>query len=249
MHLEFLGTAGYHPSESRHTSCVYLPDASPGHAFVLDAGSGFFRLVGRQLPEHLHIFLSHPHLDHVMGLTFLLDVLYFHPSKVTVYGDAYTLRSVRQSLFGSPLFPLEFNHETVEVHAGHAFHVAGVEVKAHPLTHPGGALAYRFSWPNGTDLCYVTDTAGDERYHDFISGSPDLLIHERNFPDSLENLAHSSGHCTSSHLVAAVRASRPKQVVATHFNPLTLSDPLEEDDVYAQIPGVIGAYDCLKVDF
>ena len=249
MHIEFLGTAGYHPSESRHTSCVFLPDAAPGHAFILDAGSGFFRLIGRELPEHLHIFLSHPHLDHVMGLTFLLDVLYLNPSKVTVYGDAHTLRAARQALFGSPLFPLEFNYETVEVCAERELEVAGIAVKAHPLTHPGGSLAYRFKWPNGTEFCYVTDTAGDGLYHDFISGAPDLLVHERNFPDAFEELAHSSGHCTSSHLVAAVRASCPKQVVVTHFNPLTLSDPLEEDDVYNQIPGVVGAYDCLKVEF
>ncbi len=249
MNLEFLGTAGYHPSEARHTSCAFLPDAAPGHAFVLDAGSGFLRLTQRVLPEHLHIFLSHPHLDHVMGLTFLLDVLHFHPSKVTVYGDAHTLHAVRHTLFGSPLFPLEWNHEAVEVKAGHAFFVAGVEVNAHPLTHPGGSLAYRFRWPGGTQLCYVTDTSGDGRYHDFISGAPDLLVHERNFPDALIELAHSSGHCTSSHLVAAVRASNPKQVVATHFNPLTLTDPLEEDDVYCQIPGVLSAYDCLQVEF
>lgn len=249
MVLEFLGTAGYHPSEARHTSCVFLPGVAPGHAFVLDAGSGFFRLTGRELPEHLHIFLSHPHLDHVMGLTFLLDVLYAKSAKVTLYGDAHTLKAVRETLFGSPLFPLKFGYECVEVRPYHPFSVAGIEVDTHPLTHPGGALAYRFGWADGKTLCYVTDTTGDGRYHDFISGSPDLLIHERNFPDELADLAVSSGHCTSKHLVEAARISGAKQVVATHFNPLTLTDPLLENDVYGQIPGVIGAFDCLKIEF
>ncbi|BCM89683.1 ribonuclease BN [Abditibacteriota bacterium] len=249
MYLEFLGTAGYHPSETRHTSCVFLPEVAPGHSFVLDAGSGFFRLVGRSLPDHLHIFLSHPHLDHVMGLTFLLDVLHFHPSQVTIYGDANTIKAIRQTLFGSPLFPLEFDYKVVETRHYHPFAVAGIEIETHPLTHPGGSNAYRFRWPDGKTLCYVTDTIGDGQYHHFISGAPDLLIHERNFPDELADLASSSGHCTTKHLVAAAHASRARQIVATHFNPLTATDPLLEDDVYGQIPGIIGASDCLKIEF
>ncbi len=250
MHLEFLGTAGYHPNEARHTSCVLLPDAAPGHAFVLDAGSGFFRLTTRDLPAHLHVFLSHPHLDHVLGLTFLTDVCFAHPdTHVTLYGDAHTLDAVRGTLFGSPLFPLQLGRDTVEVQAAQPFHVAGVEVNTCTLTHPGGSLAYRFGWPDGKTLCYVTDTSGDGLCHELISGAPDVLVHERNFPDRFADLAITSGHCTSAHLVAAARVSGAKCVVATHFNPLTSTDPLEEDDVYGQIPGVVGATDGLKVEF
>src|SRR4028118_2049108 len=86
MMLEFLGTAGYHPSASRHTSCAYIADAGVKCGFVLDAGTGFFRLIGRTLPPQLHIFLSHAHLDHVSGLTYLLDVLRDQQCEVTVYG-------------------------------------------------------------------------------------------------------------------------------------------------------------------
>lgn len=249
MYLEFLGTAGFHPSETRHTSCVFLPDAAPDAAFVLDAGSGFFRLTARPLPARTHIFLSHPHLDHVMGLTFLLDVLYRNQTQVTIYGNAYTLRAVRSTLFGSPLFPLEFDYEAIEVSFERPTVVEGVEVTTCLLVHPGGSMAYRFRWPDDKTLCYVTDTAGETNYYDFIGGAPDVLIHERNFPDEFADLARSSGHCTSAHLVAASRASRARQVIATHFNPLTVSDPLREDDVYTTIPGVIGAVDCLKVEF
>ena len=250
MQLEFLGTAGYHPNEARHTSCVLLPDAAPGCAFVLDGGSGFFRLIDRALPARLHIFLSHPHLDHVLGLTFLTDVQHAHPgTQITLYGDARTLETVRHTLFGSPLFPLQLGCEAVEVRPAQPFHVAGVEVECCALTHPGGSLAYRFRWPDGKTLCYVTDTSGDGAYHEFISGAPDLLIHERNFPDKFADLAETSGHCTSKHLVAAARVSGAKRLVATHFNPLTSTDPLTEDDVYGQIPGVVGAFDGLKVEF
>ena len=250
MQLEFLGTAGYHPSETRHTSCVLLPEAASEHAFVLDAGSGFFRMADRSLPANLHIFLSHPHLDHVLGLTFLTDVLYRHPGcEVALYGDARTLQAVKQTLFASPLFPLALSCRSVEMQPRLPIQVAGVQVDSHRLTHPGGSLAYRFEWPDGKTLCYVTDTAGDAAYHEFIQGAPDLLIHERNFSDAYPELAATSGHCTSAHLVAAARFSGARQVVATHFNPLTTSDPLEEDGLRAQLPGLLGAFDGLKVDF
>ena len=57
----FLGTAGYHPSETRHTSCLMLPEVG----VVLDAGSGMFRVRDLLTTKTLDIFLSHAHLDHV----------------------------------------------------------------------------------------------------------------------------------------------------------------------------------------
>jgi ribonuclease BN (tRNA processing enzyme) len=247
MHLECLGTSGYHPNEARHTSCYFVPDAASDCAFVLDAGTGFFRLAFRPLPAHLHIFLTHAHLDHVCGLTFLLDVLFNKETEVTVYGDAKTLNAVCSCLFDSPLFPLPFEHKMQEIIPDQPFEVAGVQVSTFELTHPAGALAYRFDWPQST-LAYVTDTAGDGRYIDFIRDA-DLLIHERNFPNILEKVADASGHCTSDAAIEAVRQSGAKKVLLTHFNPLQMSDPLEDDDLRAQLPNAVAAYDGLEVEF
>jgi ribonuclease BN (tRNA processing enzyme) len=247
MRVEFFGTAGFHPNAERHTAGIFIPDAAPGEAFLLDAGTGTWRLTARDLPSRLHIFLTHAHLDHVAGLTYLLDVVYGRELEITIYGDAKTLDAARSALFGSPLFPLKWSYATCEIAPGTPLQVAGVEVSAFLLNHPDGCLALRFGWPQKS-LAYVTDTVGDDGYFEFIRGV-DLLIHERNFPDHLSELAKASGHCTSSDLVRAARASGAKQVVATHFNPLTTTDPLLEDDVYPQIPGVISACDELLISF
>jgi len=247
VHLEFLGTAGYHPNETRHTSCVWLAEAARDESFVLDEGTGFFRLGAREVGRKVHIFLSHAHLDHVAGLTYLLDVVYQTRAQIALYADARTLAAIKGGLFDSPLFPLAFSYETHEITPRSPFEVAGVAVETFPLTHPGGSLAFRFAWPDGPSLCYVTDTLGDGLYHDFIQGC-DTLIHERNFSNQLAHLAEPSGHCTSRALVEAARFSGAKRVIATHFNPLTGGDPLEEDDVYAQLPNVLAAYDGLKVE-
>ncbi len=247
MRVEFLGTSGYHPNAQRHTAGILIPDAAPNDAFLLDAGTGTWRLIGHDLPPRLHIFLTHAHLDHIAGLTYLLDVCFGRDLEVTLYGDASTLHAARTSLFDSPLFPLPFAHPTREIELGQAFEVAGVKVSSFPLTHPNGCLALRFDWPQKS-LAYVTDTVGDDQYFDFIRGA-DVLIHERNFPDRLSELARASGHCTSADLVRAAQFSQAKTVIATHFNPLTLEDPLLEDDVYGQIPGVISARDELCIEF
>ena len=59
MKLHCLGTAGYHPSATRHTSCFFIPEAS----LVLDAGSGLFRLEKLLDQEEISILLTHAHLD------------------------------------------------------------------------------------------------------------------------------------------------------------------------------------------
>lgn len=247
MQVEFLGTAGYHPNETRHTSGVFLPQVGPDDAFLVDAGTGTFRLAQRALPSRLHIFMTHAHLDHSCGLSFLFDIAHGRELDIILYADAKTAHIVNTALFGSLLFPLDANFQIQEIQAQHPFVVAGVKVNTHPLTHPGGCLAYRFDWP-AKAFALVTDTAGDGRYFDFIGGV-DLLIHERNFPDRLEKLAIASGHCTTSDFVAAAHASQAKQVAATHFNPLTQDDPLLEDDVYTLLPGVISALDEMVLEF
>lgn len=247
MKIEFLGTAGYHPSATRHTSCAYIPDAGPDCGFLLDAGTGMFRLIGRPLPSHLHIFLSHAHLDHVSGLTYLLDVLLGHKTQVTVYSDPSTLHTVKNDLFDSPLFPLPFQHKSCVIEPGQTLRVCQAQVSAFPLTHPGGSLAFRFDWPERS-LAYVTDTAGDARYIPFIK-EVDLLIHERNFCDDLHEIADASGHCTSQAVARVAREAHAKRLAITHFNPLTSSDPLDEDSLRAEFPEAFSAHDGLCVEF
>jgi ribonuclease Z len=246
MHAQFLGTAGYHPNENRHTSGIIIPDASPDDAFLLDAGTGTFRLLDIALPKNLHVFLSHAHLDHTCGLTFLFDVAWNRGMNITIYSEEKTLHTASQ-LFDSLLFPLANDYNNVVISPDQPLKVGGVDISVAPLNHPGGALAFRFDWQE-ISLAYVTDTVGDDSYFDFIRGT-DVLIHECNFANRLEKLADASGHCTSAALIRAAKASGATQVIGTHFDPRTLTDPLEEDDVYAEIEGVIAAYDGLNLEF
>ncbi len=255
MHIEFLGTAGYHPCEIRHTSCIYLPDATPRSAFLLDAGTGAFRLVGRDLPPRLHIWMSHAHLDHSVGLTFLLDILFGKTCDVTIYGTVPTLKAISQTIFAQPLFPVELRYQTCEIVPGESMEVDGVTVETFALTHPhpDGVLGFRFDFPpsstrNATSLAYVTDTVGDELYFDQIRGL-DVLIHERNFANALHEVAVFTGHCSSQDVAKVAREVHPRQLILTHFNPVPSGDPSLEDDFLREFPDAIFASDRQIVEF
>lgn len=267
MHIEFLGTAGYHPSEERHTSCTYLPDATPESGFVLDCGTGAFRLVGRELPSRLHVFLSHAHLDHTVGLTFLLDVLHGKTCEALVYGSAKTIDVITKTVFDSPLFPVDFRHHAFIVEPGEILRIEGVEIRPFALTHPGDSLGYRFDWKAGNvplsstrlaeistentrnrSLGYVTDTVGDGLYLEEIRDL-DVLIHERNFADDLQEFALATGHCSSRDVAAVAREVQPKRLILTHFNPLTKSEEIDADGLRNEFPDVVFARDSMTIEF
>ncbi len=248
MNIEFLGTAGYHPNATRHTSCAYIENAAPDCAFVLDAGTGFHRLIGRPLPSEIKVFLSHAHLDHCFGLTFYLDLIHscLTPCEITTYGSRECLDAVL-GIFDSPLFPVAYRGQSVVVEPGQVLDIHGVRVSFHSLTHPGRSLAYRFDWPEKS-LAFVTDTAGDDRYLEFIR-NVDLLVHERNFSNNMQDLAVLTGHCTTNDVARVAQAARPRRLALIHFNPLEGHESLEASELHQLFPDAVFARDGLVLEF
>ncbi len=205
MHLHCLGTTGYHPSPTRHTACYYLPESS----LLLDAGTGLFRLIEHLLREprpSLDILLSHAHLDHVVGLTFLLDALAVTELKtIRVRGELEKLEAVQRHLYSQLLFPVEPTIEFVAL-SGSSGSLAVGEVDVHyfPLEHPGGSLGFVLV-SKGKRLAYITDTIArpSAAYISHLSNL-DLLLHECYFNDQQQGLAITTGHSWLSGVVDLV---------------------------------------------
>jgi ribonuclease BN (tRNA processing enzyme) len=220
MKVVLLGTAGYHPSNRRHTACVMLPEL--GLAF--DAGTSFFRVTPRLQTRSLDICLSHAHLDHVLGLTFLLDMLYQKPlDHVRVHGEPAKLEAIAAHLFSEHIFPVPPPFQMIPLDDVIETEGNGRITHFH-VKHPGGAVGYRLDLPDRS-MAYVTDTTAhvDAKYVEKIRGV-DLLLHECNFRDGWEEHARLTGHSCATPVAQVAQAAEVKELVLLHFNPLDESD-------------------------
>ena len=221
MDIHCLGTTGYHPSPSRHTACYYCPQAE----LVLDAGTGLFRLIPLLLQEpkrHLHILLSHVHLDHIVGLTFLLDIFAVTELEaVTVIGEGAKLQAIREHLYAEPIFPVtpDFRFQPLDGEQGH-LQLGATHVRYFPLEHPGGSIGYVFE-RGGERVGYVTDTTArpEAAYARELHGL-DLLMHECYFDDERRELAIKTGHSWLSAVVELASKVAPQRTALIHINPL-----------------------------
>lgn len=221
MKLVLLGTGGYFPTKLRHTACVMLPDVG----VVLDAGTGLSQIGMHLQTDHLNIFLTHAHLDHIVGLTSLINVV---PQRLltrtVVHGDSKKLAAVREHLFADPLFPVSpsFNFQPL---AGPCALPQGGTLTYFPLVHPGGSLGYRLDWP-GHSLAYITDTTAgpNASYLDAIRGV-DLLLHEAYFADNANNFPAMTGHSALDAVAALAADVKPRRLVIVHLDPLRNEDP------------------------
>jgi ribonuclease Z len=219
MKLIFLGTSGYHPSDRRHTPCMVMPSCGA----VLDAGTGMYRLGKYLQTGELDIFLTHAHLDHVIGLTYLFSIAEVHRLvRVTVHALPEKLKAIEEHLFyhelsARPRFDVKPLAEATEL-------ADGGRLKHFPLSHPGGAIGIRIDWP-GRSMAYVTDTtaAVNADYVDKIRGV-DLLVHECFYLDKRLDLAVKFGHSWLIPTAEVARAAGAGRMILTHINPLLEAD-------------------------
>ena len=250
MHVEFLGTGGYHPCDRRQTTCVLLPD----RGLCFDAGTAFYRVPDRLAAAgrtELDLVLTHAHLDHVCGLTYPLVALERGTiTAVRVHGRPEVLAAVRTHLFSDAVFPVlpdAFSWHPLSVDA-EELEIAGGRLRYRMQTHPGGSLGLRFE-ANGRVFTFCTDTAADPATADFAAGSH-LFAHECNFPAGFDDLAARTGHTTlPAALELAAKVAAPRTLLV-HLPP----DAEDADDpvglrTFTRAPsGVTYAGDGLRVE-
>ncbi len=150
-----------------NTPCVEVRCGD--HTLILDAGTGI-RPLGNALVQAANtsdfdIFLSHGHIDHVIGLPFFAP-LFVEDQVVRVWaGNLQPAGGVREAvrkLMSFPFFPLQVDalHAELEFHDFRAGETLtprpGIILRTAALNHPGGAIGYRIEY-GGRSIAYITD--------------------------------------------------------------------------------------------
>lgn len=216
--LILLGSGGWIPTRERETCCAYTRDGK--RALLIDAGTGVRRLVERpdllDGLEGLDILLTHFHLDHVAGLSYLPAL----PLRPVVWGPGEALygaatRSILERLVGPPFFGATIDDVVSgvrELPIG-TTEVAGVEVstRAQRLhTHP--TLALRL----GDWFTYCTDTAADAGNVEFAAAGR-VLVHEAWYAESSTD---DRTHAAAGEAARIARQAGVERLVLIHVNPL-----------------------------
>jgi len=221
-----LGTGGYFPSQGRQTMAFLV--RSPGAALLLDAGSGVARLADEAVQHHLdgverlEVLLTHYHLDHVVGLSFLPGVLGERSARVHAPVPPLVAAGTEalDRLLAPPLFPVPLHRWPIAVEVA-PYSASRLEIGPFALSlraqkHPGGSVGVRI----GDRLAYVTDTVLDLATIDFVRGV-DTLLHEVWLDDDEAAAvdAGTSGHSAAGPVADLARAAGVGRLCPVHHPP------------------------------
>ncbi len=241
MKIKFWGVRGSTPTpehrNSRYggnTSCLEVRLES-GALIILDCGSGL-RGLGKSLlrefgqdPIRGYVFLTHFHWDHVQGIPFFLPLygegnnFLFH----AVDRPENMLEQIIEGQMASPFFPVDMTMLASKMSFYDLdyspINIEGAILRAAPLNHPQGAVAYRID-ADGTSLVFATDTEPGSAVHDralldLVKGA-DLLIYDAQYtPEQLRAEKKGWGH--SSWLEGTRIASQcgVRRLVLFHHDP------------------------------
>lgn len=210
------------------TSCVLLKTESD--IVLLDAGSGILKLSDsyRRYGKRLHIFLSHYHIDHMMGLM-MSPLLFDKDMEVVFYapGGKEKIFFALQAMMKRPLWPVgpevfcaDIRYASVE-ETPCRLKESSMTVKAMPVEHPGGAYAYRFDWA-GRRIVYATDceldTEGGLHMQAFAQNA-DLLIIDAQYTAEEYEEHRGFGHSYVEMSASVIAGSHAKRGLLFHHAP------------------------------
>lgn len=207
---------------------------------LLDAGTGidaFGRalVADRSLPRRVEVFLTHAHIDHILGLPRFAPC-YDPDFEIRIHTGRPrhdTVRLAIERLFNPPLWPIPF-HELPATIVFPELHEVWTQddyrLTHAPLNHPGGATGYRLEGPKAS-VALITDhehqPEGPSAGILALCHNAKHLFYDAQFtPD--EYPAHQGwGHSTWAEGVALAQAAHAEHLWLYHHHPERTDDAMD----------------------
>jgi ribonuclease BN (tRNA processing enzyme) len=208
----FLGTNGWYSTPTGNTVCTLI--LSEKFNIVLDAGDGIYKLdryINDQKP--ILIFLSHVHLDHIIGLHILGKFRF--KQNITIYGYKRIksiLNEIIEHPFSAPLNNLPLKIKILDIDEG--YHKFELPFTCKLLMHSDPTLGYKFEIDNKI-ITYCTDTGICDNLY-YLSENADLFITECSYKPGQEEWGWPHLKIEEAALIA--KQSKVKRLILTHFD-------------------------------
>jgi phosphoribosyl 1,2-cyclic phosphodiesterase len=258
-----------------NSSCVEIIHDGSSH-FICDMGSGARPLgqakisrYGVPNPQIYHIFISHPHWDHLIGFPYFAP-MYIPGNRIVIHGCHQNLEEAITNQMRSPSIPVDYALSGARIEfdlmtPGKTQYIAGINVTPKLQMHTGDSYGYRFESIDRT-VVYSTDSEHNSIAPDYhrslveFFGKADLVIF-----DAMYSLAEAVsvkadwGHSSNVIGVELCHAAGARRIALFHHEPVhddkQLSRILAETRRLEQIIRghsvpleVLSAYDGLSID-
>jgi len=211
MKVVFLGTNGWYSTGLGNTSCILMD--SEEYYVVLDAGDGIYKLDEYvRLEKPIIIFLSHLHLDHIIG--FHVFNKFRFSQDIKIYGYEGTKNGLRiiSHPYTASLSELQLKTKTFDLKEGKYCQPFPFTCKL--LVHADQCLGYRLELDNRV-IAYCTDTGICKSIYE-LSENADLLIAECSLkPGQVEG---GWPHLRPEDAASIARESQVGRLALTHFD-------------------------------
>jgi ribonuclease BN (tRNA processing enzyme) len=211
MKICFLGTNGWYDNKLGNTLCV-LVESSKAY-IIFDAGNGLYKLdkyIKDKRP--IYLFLSHFHLDHIIGLHTLNKFNF--PQGINVFGPKGVkemFKLIINKPYSMPVSKLKTRVRIKEIDKNLKL---PFEISFKELLHSTKCYGYRLT-VDGKTIAFCTDT-GYCRNISELSKRSALLIAESSLPPGKTDI--SWPHLNPQQAAEIAKAAGVKKLALVHFD-------------------------------
>ena len=246
MKLRTLGCSGGIGGNLRTTS--FLLD----HDVLIDAGTGVNELSLTEICMIDHVFVTHPHLDHIACLPFMVDSTWaMRDRPLTIFAIEETLNTLKQHIFNCKIWP-DFSEipntgqpsmRYQPIRLCETIVLGGRKITAIPANHAAPAVGFHLD-SGRASLVYSGDTTTNDAGWKVVNGIENLryLIIETAFSDNEKELAVLSKHLCPGLLVEELKKfQRDAEVFITHLKPgeVELTMQQIENSIHGRCPKML----------